>query len=147
MMNPIRIAVGVLLVSLIAGLVWSEEQSAPPTKQTTAPATQADPSAASDSNAPRISGGKVHDAKLIHWVPPKLPQDARKAHISGMVRLHAVIAKDGSVRLVEYVSGPEALRQAAIDAVKQWQYKPKTMAGNPVEADETIEMVFSIGRE
>lgn len=146
-MNPIRIALGILLATLIAGPAWAQEQAPPPAKQTGPPATQADQQAppSSASNPVRIQvGGKVEEAKLIHMVQPVYPKDAKEAGISGTVVVKGVIAKDGSMQQVEYVSGPEELKQAAIDAVKQWQYKPTTLAGKPIDVDTTISLVFSL---
>jgi TonB family protein len=97
---------------------------------------------ASDSRPPGTQGGVVTQAKLIHMVQPVYPEDARKSNISGTVVLHGVIAKDGSLQQIEVVSGPDELRQAAIDAVMQWQYQPTTLSGKPVEAATTISLVF-----
>jgi len=101
-------------------------------------------SPASDSAPPRTQGGVVTQAKLIHVVQPVYPEDARKANISGTVALHGVIAKDGSLQQIEVVSGPDELRQAAIDAVKQWQYQPTTLSGKPVEVTTMISLVFGL---
>jgi len=63
-------------------------------------------------------GGAVHDAKLIHQVPPTYPADAKRDHVEGTVVLHAIVTKDGSVDQLQVVSGPAALTDAAIAAVK-----------------------------
>jgi TonB family protein len=102
----------------------------------------------SGANAPpkRIRiGGNVEQAQLIHMVPPAYPADAKIAHIAGTVVLHAVIARDGSVQSVIPISGPPMLLQPSIDAVKQWTYKPTKLAGEPVEVDTTISIVFTLG--
>jgi protein TonB len=59
--------------------------------------------------------------------------------------LHAIIGKDGSVQNLEYVNGPPLLMKAAMDAIKQWRYKPTMLNGEPVEVDTTISVVFSLG--
>lgn len=146
-MIPVRIALGVLLAALIAGQAWSQEQSALPVKQTTPPAAQADQPtpAASDSRPVRVKvGGQVEEAMLIHMVQPVYPKEAKDAGISGTVVVKGLIAKDGSVPQVEYFSGPEELKQAAIDAVAQWRYKPTTLAGKPVDVNTTISVVFAL---
>jgi protein TonB len=76
---------------------------------------------------------------------PVYPPIAKTAHISGTVMLHAVIAKDGSVEDLQYVSGPPLLMKAAMDAVKQWRYQPTQLNGEPVEVDTTISVVFTLG--
>jgi periplasmic protein TonB len=90
-------------------------------------------------------GGQVQAANLLHQVLPTYPAIAKTAHVSGTVRLHAVIAKDGSIQELQYVSGPALLMRAAMDAVHEWKYKPTQLNGEPVEVDTTIDVVFSLG--
>jgi periplasmic protein TonB len=90
-------------------------------------------------------GGNVQAASLLRQVQPVYPQIARTAHISGTVLLHAVIAKDGTIQELTYVSGPALLMRAAMDAVREWRYKPTLLNGEPVEVDTTIQVVFSLG--
>lgn len=90
-------------------------------------------------------GGNVQAAKLIRQPLPVYPQIAKTAHISGTVVLHAIIAKDGTVQEVQYISGHPLLLRAATDAVKQWQYEPTLLSGEPVEVDTTISVVFTLG--
>jgi protein TonB len=68
------------------------------------------------------------------------------AHISGTVRLHAIIGKDGGIQQLEFFSGPLALKEAALDAVRQWKYKVTFLNGNPIEVDTTIDVLFAINR-
>jgi protein TonB len=90
-------------------------------------------------------GGNVQAASLVRKVEPIYPPIAKTAHISGTVVLHAIIGKDGSVQNLEYVSGPPLLMKNAMDAIKQWRYKPTMLNGEPVEVDTTISVVFSLG--
>jgi periplasmic protein TonB len=90
-------------------------------------------------------GGQVAAAKLQHQVLPVYPAIAKTAHVSGTVRLHAVISKDGSIQELQYVSGPALLMRAAMDAVHEWKYQPTMLNGEPVEVDTTIDVVFSLG--
>lgn len=90
-------------------------------------------------------GGQVEQASLIHQILPQYPQIAKTAHISGTVILHAVISKDGSVQELQYISGPPLLMRAAMDAVRQWRYRPTLLNGEAVEVDTTISVVFSLG--
>jgi periplasmic protein TonB len=82
---------------------------------------------------------------MVRQIMPVYPPIAKTAHISGTVVLHAVIAKDGSVEDLQYVSGPPLLMKAAMDAVKQWRYQPTQLNGDPVEVDTTISVVFTLG--
>jgi periplasmic protein TonB len=90
-------------------------------------------------------GGNVQAASLVRKVDPIYPPIAKTAHISGTVVLHAIIGKDGSVQNLEYVNGPPLLMKSAMDAIKQWRYKPTMLNGEPVEVDTTISVVFSLG--
>ncbi len=90
-------------------------------------------------------GGQVEQASLVHQVLPTYPQIAKTAHISGTVILHAIIAKDGTVQELQYISGPPLLMRSAMDAVRQWRYKPTLLNGEAVEVDTTISVVFTLG--
>ncbi len=90
-------------------------------------------------------GGNVQQAKLVNMVRPVYPPLAKQARISGTVRLHAIIAKDGTVIQLEVVQGHPLLVQSALDAVRQWRYQPTLLNGEPVEVDTTVDVVFSLG--
>jgi len=90
-------------------------------------------------------GGQVQAASLLRRVDPVYPQIAKTAHVSGTVVLHAVIAKDGTIQQLEYLSGPPLLMRAAMDAVREWRYKPTLLNGEAVEVDTTIQVVFTLG--
>jgi len=87
---------------------------------------------------------RVVEANLIHDVPPQYPAEAGRARIEGTVVLLAVIGIDGSVKDVRVENGLPILAQAAIDAVKQWRYKPYLIDGEPVEVDSRITINFTL---
>jgi periplasmic protein TonB len=87
---------------------------------------------------------RVVEANLIHDVPPQYPPEAGRARLEGAVVLMAVIGQDGSVKDVRVESGLPMLAQAAIDAVKQWRYKPYLIDGEPVEVDSRITINFTL---
>jgi protein TonB len=93
----------------------------------------------------RVASG-VAEANLIHDVPPQYPPEAGRKRIEGTVVLLAVIGTDGSVKDVRVESGSPLLAQAAIDAVKQWRYKPYLLNGVPVEIDSRITVNFTMSR-
>jgi peptidyl-prolyl cis-trans isomerase A (cyclophilin A) len=104
--------------------------------------------AASQADQPRIvsiSAG-VAVGMLDDHRAPLYPIDAKKAGVSGMVVLGAVIGTDGSVKELHVVSGPELLQQAAMDAVRSWHYRPYLLNGQPVEIRTTINVIFTLGR-
>jgi TonB family protein len=114
----------------------------------TCPAQNA-PSAAEPSPARpsriRISA-EVAQAQLISQVAPVYPTSAKEAKISGTVTLHVVIGKAGAVQQVEFVSGPQIFLASAMDAVKQWRYKPTLLNSQPVEVDTTVVVVFDLSK-
>jgi periplasmic protein TonB len=91
-------------------------------------------------------GGNVTAAKLVNRVQPLYPPLARQTRISGTVRLHAIIGKNGGVEQLEVMSGHPLLVQAALDAVRQWRYQPTQLNGEPVEVDTTIDVIFSLNQ-
>jgi len=88
--------------------------------------------------------GKVTPAKLIAKVDPKYPDEARRQRVSGTVKLHAIIRKDGTVAELKVISGDSLLTQAAIDAVQQWRYSPTLLEDKPIEVDTIIEVAFQL---
>ena len=89
----------------------------------------------------RISSG-VAEGMKIHDVQPAYPQMARIAHIQGDVVLQATISKSGSIENLRAVSGHPILIQAALDAVRQWKYKPYILNTEPVEVETQITVKF-----
>jgi len=89
---------------------------------------------------------RVAEANLIRDVTPQYPTEAGRARLEGTVVLMAVIDKDGSVKDVRVESGLPILAQAAIDAVRQWRYKPYLVDGEPVEVDSRITINFTLSK-
>ena len=81
---------------------------------------------------------------LARRVSPAYPQAARQGRIEGNVVLHAIISKAGDISAVDLVCGHPLLAPAAIDAVKQWKYKPYLLNGKPVEVDTQIQVNFTL---
>ncbi len=91
-------------------------------------------------------GGNVQAARLVNKVQPLYPPLARQTRISGTVKLHAIIGKDGAVQQLQVVSGHPLLVQSALDAVRQWRYQPTLLNGDPVEVDTEIDVIFSLAQ-
>jgi len=91
-------------------------------------------------------GGNVIAAKIVNRVQPIYPPLARQTRISGTVRLHAIIGKDGTIQSLEVMNGHPLLQQAALDAVRQWRYQPTLLNGEPVDVDTTIDVIFSLNQ-
>jgi TonB family protein len=86
----------------------------------------------------------VTSASVISQVPPIYPAKARKKHIEGQVLLQARIGVDGVVQDLNVISGNPELTQAAIDAVRQWRYRPTLKDGTPVEVTTKITVTFTM---
>jgi protein TonB len=91
----------------------------------------------------RVSQG-VTQGLLIRKVQPNYPPLARQARIQGSVLLQAEISKDGSIENLRLLSGHPMLAPAAIEAVKQWKYKPYILNGEPVEVETQITVNFTL---
>ena len=110
--------------------------------------TKTQSSADQAAEPPRKSirvGGSVASANLIHQETPRYPLEAKDNHIQGTVLLHAVIAKDGTIRLLDLSEGVCALAGSAMEAVKNWRYKPTLLNGEPIEVDTTISVIYTLG--
>jgi protein TonB len=127
-------AVGGVLGGILGGIPSAAPPPPPPPKK----------------EAPKPSivnvGGRVQAAKLIRNPQPVYPQIARQARISGTVELAAIIGEDGHIQSLNVVSGHPLLRQAALDAVKQWVYQPTLLNEQPVKVNTTIDVIFTLGQ-
>jgi protein TonB len=91
----------------------------------------------------RVSSGVI-SGLLIRRVNPVYPPLARQARIQGQVLLRAQISKEGAIENLQLISGHPMLVQSALDAVKQWKYKPYLLNGEPVEVDTEIQVNFTL---
>jgi TonB family protein len=89
-------------------------------------------------------GGDVRSAKLIGSVAPVYPMLAKNQHVSGDVRVDALIDANGRVTTMKVISGPTLLQQAAMDALRQWRYQPAALDGKPVPMHLTVTLQFRL---
>jgi TonB family protein len=89
-------------------------------------------------------GEAVQQQMLIRRVDPVYPPLAQQARIQGVVRLNVLISREGTVVNVTVVSGHPLLTAAAIDAVRQWVYRPTLLNGTPVEVLTTASVPFNL---
>jgi TonB family protein len=93
-----------------------------------------------------LSAG-VATALLKIKVDPVYPADALQHNISGTVTLHATIGADGRIAALQVMNGPKELHQAALNAVRQWTYRPYELNNRPVEVETTINVAFNPPRQ
>jgi periplasmic protein TonB len=91
----------------------------------------------------RVSSG-VSTGLLIRKVTPTYPPLAKQARIQGSVVLQAEISKDGTIQNLQLLSGHPMLAPAAIEAVRQWRYKPYLLNGEPVAVETQVVVNFSL---
>lgn len=84
---------------------------------------------------------------LVKRVDPQYPPSARQAGIHGAVVIHAVIDREGMVHDIDVLSGPQQLRAAAVEAVRQWRYKPYELDGLSIDVETTITVRFELNRK
>jgi len=84
------------------------------------------------------------EGNLIHRVQPEYPQLARQARIQGIVVLRAIISREGRIEKLQVVSGHPMLAPAAIEAVRQWRYRPYLLNDQPVEVETQVTVNFTL---
>ena len=103
------------------------------------------PTPASIPQRVRVSTG-ISLGMLQNKVEPTYPVIALRARIQGTVQLRAIISKEGHIENLQLIEGHPMLVEAAINAVRQWQYKPYMLSGEPVEVETTVFVNFHIDR-
>jgi protein TonB len=107
-----------------------------------------------DNNGPKVKAAAVKKLVISSGVmagmivlktQPVYPPIAKAARQSGTVVLQATISKTGAIENLHVISGPAMLQQAAMDAVRQWRYRPYLLNGEPVEVETTVNVIFTLG--
>ena len=91
----------------------------------------------------KVSQG-VSQGLLVKKVAPVYPTQAMQAHLQGSVQLLATISKEGNITNVKALSGESVLARAAMDAVRQWKYKPYYLNTEPIEIQTQITVNFTL---
>ena len=126
---------------VIGGIIGSVPTAAPPPPP---PVKKEEPKPVTPQRI-RV-GGNVQQAMLIRQPKPVYPPLAKQARIQGVVRLNAIIGKDGTIQNLQVASGHPLLVPSALDAVKQWVYKPTLLNGEPVEVITQIDVNFTLSQ-
>jgi TonB family protein len=100
--------------------------------------------AATATRAAPETAGDVSASRLIHRVEPLYPPDARAQHLQGLVALDVQIGGEGAVHNIAVVEGDPVLAEAAVQAVRQWKYRPYSVDGRPVEMQTRITIRFTL---
>jgi len=95
----------------------------------------------------KIRAGSVPDCgRLVRYVRPVYPQDAKRRHIRGAVSLRAVVGARGDIDKIEVLEGDPIFVAASLRAVKKWRYSPCLLNGDPVEWITLIEIPFTLNQ-
>ncbi len=136
--SPVRRFAAAAACSLLAfttcASAWALRTSVVPRQEQSAPAA---------NGTSKVPGGVMAgytDAR----VNPVYPPDAKAARIQGSVVMQAIISREGAIEKLEVVSGPKELRASALDAVRQWTYKPYVLNGAPVAVETTITVNYQL---
>lgn len=145
--TPLVSALALLIFMATPALVQGQTSSPQgiPTSQSSAPEPSTQSSVNAETTRSVRVGGNVAQASLMYQVAPTYPPLAKSAHVSGTVLLHCIIGRDGTVQDLQYISGPPLLMKNAMDAVRQWRYKPTLVNGAAVQVDTTVSVVFTLG--
>ena len=106
------------------------------------PSTQGNPQVGVPERVRVPQGGM--SGLVLHKVQPEYPSDAKAQNIQGTVQLKAIVDKEGNVAGLQLISGHPMLAPAAIDAVKQWKYRPYLLNGEPIEVETTVTVNFTL---
>jgi TonB family protein len=134
-----RLLVLVVLIFGLAAFGWWQWQKA--WNQIESHSTA---SAVTQSGLPLRVPSEVMDGRIVYKVDPVYPDSARQEGLQGLVVLDAVIARDGTVKRLHPIAGPQSLSQAALDAVQSWRYTPYHAEGRPVEVETTVSVDFRL---
>jgi periplasmic protein TonB len=88
----------------------------------------------------------VSQGLIIKKVSPSYPANALRLRIEGQVELLATVSKKGDISAIKVLSGDPNLTRAAVDAVRQWKYKPYLLDGAPVEIQTQVTVNFKLPR-
>lgn len=109
---------------------------------TDAPALTSSPPAPGQSSPSSL--GHIDPCQLVHSVRPVYPREAKKLRVEGDVELRVVVSVEGTVTSVGLVRGPALLVPAAINAAREFRYKPAMLNGKPIETVQTLAMSFNL---
>jgi len=127
--------------SSLIGLIGRQPEIEPPSVP---PPSQQPPTPPTLKTELFRQGGDVQAANLIYQVKPVYPPIAIQTRVQGAVVLEAIISKEGMIESLRVISGHPLLNQAALDAVKQWRYRPTLLNGSPVPVITNVTVTFSL---
>jgi len=86
------------------------------------------------------------EGNLVHRIDPTYPAIAKTAGVQGIVLVRAVISSYGRIEQAQVISGSPLLSAAALEAIRQWKYRPYVLNGTPIEVETEITVNFVLQR-
>jgi TonB family protein len=99
------------------------------------------------ATSPTAVRSDIMEKQLITKVVPEYPEEAKKAAIQGKVVLSAIVDKEGNPARLTVDSGPKELQASALEAVRQWKYKPFLVNGQPVEVATKVTINYTLAKK
>lgn len=124
--------------------LFQNSRMAPPPADPAKPIERAISTTAPAPAQPVRVGGSVQEAKIIRRVLPVYPPLAKAARISGTVKLIGILSRDGRIQELKVIEGHPLLVAAAVEAVRQWVYRPTLLNEQPVEVIAPIDVHFRL---
>ena len=93
---------------------------------------------------PAVRKSTLQAAVLVQRVPPVYPVNALKSQVQGQVLVNATIGKDGIPKDLKVIKGDQRLVTAALTAIRQWRYRPATLASQPIETQAVVTVTFAV---
>jgi TonB family protein len=93
---------------------------------------------------PAVRKSTLQAAVLVQSVPPVYPVNALKSQVQGQVLVNATIGKDGIPKDLKVIRGDQRLVTAALTAIRQWRYRPATLASQPIETQAVVTVTFAV---
>jgi periplasmic protein TonB len=94
----------------------------------------------------RLVVGHIEPAMIVRRVEPLYPPLMKQIHRAGRVELRAIISTEGEIESLQAVSGDAAFYASALEAVRQWKYRPTQLNGQPVEVETVITVVYTLNQ-
>jgi len=133
------LSIAICIVMIVAALAWWHWQQGWAELEAQLPAKQTVPA------QPQLKvPADIMERRVTYRVMPQYPEPARQAGVQGTVLLDTFVNAEGAVTQVKLVSGPAALSQAALDAVRWWRYDPYLVNGRPVPVETTVAVNFRL---
>lgn len=125
-------------------LIGDPLQGPPPPPAPTRPPGTEDLKGEPPAGAVRVSSGILQGALAVKKIEPVYPKAVRSAKAAGIVKIRVLLSEEGKLIESEVISGPELLREPALNAARQWTFRPYQLNGKPVKVESVLTFNFTL---